>query len=184
MYRKGTEALSVLLRKHINRGNLLLVNALTNEGVEFVIIGGVALAYHGLREVHDVDDLDLLLEPNNKTIEGVISALQTLALDTSNLSSTIKPRTKLPLKDCPYYAELIFAEEIERAPEIISGCILVSLDSTTLRLASVDHLRTMKERVVKIFHEELKTLEQDKDAHLEKLKKHKRDLEALNDHSE
>lgn len=40
-----------------------LLSALSKGGVEFVIIGGVALFFHGCREITEVGDLDILYAP-------------------------------------------------------------------------------------------------------------------------
>ena len=174
---KGTEALVALLGKASNRR---LVECLTSAGVEFVVIGGVALAYHGIRDPFEVDDLDLLLEPNKKTAETVTLALSAVLPNHGVVEEAIKAGSKIMFRSPdPFYADLIFGEKIEGAPEVISGSILVTVGSTDLRVASVGHLRTMKERVVENFRQELKTLEQNLNEFNEKLKKHERDLDAL-----
>ncbi len=172
---KGTEALFALLSKASNRR---LVEALTDTGVEFVIIGGVALAYYGFRDPFEVDDLDLLLEANKRTAEAVTSTLSALIPHSLVLESTIRPGTKLMLRDT-FYADLIFAETTERALDIINGSTLVTDGGTRLRLASVDRLRIMKEQVIKEFREQLRKLERDTKEFQEKLEKHERDLDAL-----
>jgi hypothetical protein len=173
----GTEALAALLGKASNRQ---LVVSLTSAGAEFVVIGGVALAYHGIRNPFEVDDLDLLLEPNNKTAETVTSALSKVLPNHGVTEEAIKPGSKIMFRSPdPFYADLIFGEEIERAPEIIDGSILVMVGSTTLRVASIGHLRTMKERVVENLRQELKTLERNHNEFKEKLERHERDLDAL-----
>jgi hypothetical protein len=172
---KGTAALQVLLGK---ANNIRLVEALTDADVEFVIIGGVALAYHGFRDPADVDDLDLLLEPNEKTVERITITLSGMQPPVSFVKSKMRAGSKLMLKN-NFYAELIFAEGIERAPEIITGGTLVALGGTTIRLATVGHLRTMKERVVKIFRDSLGTPEGASIEFQNKLETHERDLVAL-----
>jgi hypothetical protein len=173
----GTEALVALLGKASNRR---LVVGLTSAGVEFVVIGGVALAYHGIRDPFEVDDLDLLLEPNKKTAETVTSALSAVLPNHGVVKEAIKPGSKIVFRvPNSFYADLIFGEEIEKAPEIIDGSILVMVGSTALRVASIGHLRTMKERVVENLRQELKTLERNLNEFKEKLKRHERDLDAL-----
>ena len=174
---KGAEALAALLGKASNRR---LVEGLTSAGVEFVVIGGVALAYHGIRDPFEVDDLDLLLEPNKKTAETVTSALSAALPNRGFVERDITPGSKIVFRSPdPFYADLIFGERIEKAPEIINGSIVVTVGSTALRVASVGHLRTMKERVVENFRKELKTLERNLNEFNEKLQKHERDLDAL-----
>lgn len=173
----GTEALVALLGKASNRR---LVEGLTSADVEFVVIGGVALAYHGIRDPFEVDDLDLLLEPNKKTAETVTSALSAVLPNHVVVEEDIKPGSKIEFRSPhPFYADLIFGEAIERAPEIINGSILVMVGSTALRVASIGHLRTMKERVVENLRQELKTRERNINEFKEKLKRHERDLDAL-----
>jgi hypothetical protein len=171
------KALVALLSKADNRR---LVETLAAAAIDFVVIGGVALAYHGVRDPFEVDDLDLLFEPSKKTAERIVPAICNLLSRKVLTETAVKPGSKLMFRSPdPFYADLIFAEETERAPEIICGAAFVPVGNITLRLASVDHLRTMKKRVVELFREELKTLKGDRRELEEKLKKHQRDLDAL-----
>lgn len=172
----GTNALVQLLGRASNRS---LVETLACAGIDFVVIGGVSLAYHGYRDPFEVDDLDLLFEPSQITIERVVPAV-CAHLPWQVSGSAVKPGSKLTLRSpTPFYADLIFAKEIDNAPAIISSAVVVSIGSTTLKVASVEHLKTMKERVVKVFREELRSLTGDRKAFEEKLKRHERDLYAL-----
>jgi hypothetical protein len=174
----GTAALEALLSK---ANGLRLVEALSVAGIEFVIIGGVSLAYHGIRDPFEVDDLDLLFEPSKRTAEGIAPIICTLLSRQALVEGAVKPGSKLMIRyPDPFHADLIFADEIDRAPEIISGATMTTVGRTALRLASIEHSRTMKERVVEVFREELKSPEGNRKEFKEKLKKHERDLNALN----
>jgi hypothetical protein len=162
---KGTEALVALLGK---AGNRRLVEALVAAGVEFVVIGGTALAYHGLREAGQVDDLDLLLEPNMNNAERVATVLSAqLPSYSVSPASLTKPGVKIPLKDLHFYVELLIADKNLNAREIFDGSTLVSLAGTAVHVASIAHLRIMKEQAVKDCRDALT--------------KHERDLGALKD---
>ncbi|HDZ01158.1 MAG TPA: hypothetical protein ENH52_06830, partial [Nitrospirae bacterium] len=46
---------------------------LNEEGVEYILIGGFAMAYHGMPRM--TEDIDILVEPSNKNIEKIKKAL-------------------------------------------------------------------------------------------------------------
>ena len=160
----GTEALNALLGK---ASNLCLVNKLTTAGVEFVVIGGTALAYHGLRDVADVDDLDLFLEANITNANGIKSVLESRLYQFSS-DKLMNPGTKVPLKDMHFYAELLLATSDINIDDILDSAATVTVSGSAIRVASILHLLEMKQKAV------IECTEQ--------LVKHERDLAAIKHH--
>jgi glutaredoxin-related protein len=59
-------------------GNSDFVRMLIDAKVEFLVIGGLAVAFHKCRNPLKVDDLDLLLEPSVKNIKRFIKMLSSM----------------------------------------------------------------------------------------------------------
>lgn len=72
MQHSGPEAVFLLLVKASNRK---LVQEFVAAGVDFVVVGSTALAFHGLRDPGFVGDLDLLVNNTPENAERIARAL-------------------------------------------------------------------------------------------------------------
>ena len=168
----GTEALSALLGRAQNHS---LVDALVKANVEFVIIGGTALAYYGLRDACVVDDLDLMFESGEDTAKGILSVLSTLMPSNDFTTNRLALQgIKIPLKNRDFDAELLIADKSVEIRNMLDTSVKVSLSGTTVCVASVNHLRKLKEQAVIDYRNSLEKHECDL-----ALDKHERDLAAL-----
>jgi hypothetical protein len=62
-----------LITFHLNE---YLVGAFLDNGVDFLIVGGLAVAFYGCRDNNDVGDLDLLLKPSEENARRSIDVLK------------------------------------------------------------------------------------------------------------
>ena len=155
--------LGLLLGRH--HGDVLLKH-FVGAGVRFLVVGGCALAGWGLREVTDVDDMDLLAEPSLKNAQALLIALSAAGISicaSANMLS--RPNQQLPLKNMLYYAELLTPRQELSFEDAYTSAASVSLFGVELRVASRGTLIQMKELAVASL-----------DAELEK---HKKDLHTL-----
>jgi hypothetical protein len=160
-----SDPLSLLLSKAENRA---LLAALLRGGVELVVIGGTALAQHGLRDIVQVDDLDLLVNPTVENADRIASVLQTLGTPLTGSSSVLARRAiQVPLKTAQYWAELLTPVQDLSFEEIYRTAAVVQVAEFAVRVAGIPHLRRMKELAVK----ELRA----------SLEKHEADLRRLTD---
>lgn len=76
----------------------VLLNA---RGVEFLIVGGYAVAFHGAPRF--TGDLDILIQPSHNRVVGLIEALSEFGFPTANLSAAyvIEQRKILELGRIP-----------------------------------------------------------------------------------
>ena len=81
-----------------------LVRALVAENVDFVLVGGLAVAWYC--EARQADDLDLLVAPTPENSERIHRALLSLNLSNCNVDSFAKPAVRARLEQ-RYHAELL-----------------------------------------------------------------------------
>jgi hypothetical protein len=135
MHLEMNETLSLLLPRS---GNDKLVCAFVEAGVAFLIVGGVAVAAHGCRDIADVDDLDLLVEPTVKNGQRLLAALAVAQVPTCITADAIaRPALQIPIKT-HYYAELLtprngfdFAAMASRSVPVLFGDLAVNVVSMT-----------------------------------------------------
>lgn len=84
--------------------NKEIVQSFVESGVEFVLIGGLAIAWYC--SDRQADDMDLLLNPTRQNAERVVSALSHLTYTGIEAASLCHPGLQIPLKT-RHYAELL-----------------------------------------------------------------------------
>jgi hypothetical protein len=81
-----------------------LVRALVDHNVDFVLIGGLAVAWYC--ESRQADDMDLLVSPTHENSSCIYNALVSLNLSHFAVDSFAKSAVQVRIKD-RYYAELL-----------------------------------------------------------------------------
>jgi len=143
-----------------------LVRALVANGVEFVVIGGLAVAWYCADR--QVDDMDLLVNTTPENSARISRALDVLHLNGYTVDSFTKPGLQVPLKQ-HYYAELLTPrKDGPTYSEVAKDAVDAKLFNIPVRLASVASLIRLKKQAVA-------SAEAQRDKHLkdiERLKKH------------
>ena len=140
------ELLSLLLTK---AENAKLVEHFCEAGVEFLVVGGTALAIHGCREVADVDDLDLLVSPTIENAKKIFSAFAVANVTVRELPESLaKNAVQIPVKNWQYWAEVLTPRKGFDFEKMFRASIPLSFRSRTLYIASRDDLLKMKEDAV------------------------------------
>jgi hypothetical protein len=73
-----------------------LVRALSDAGVKFVVIGGLAVAWHCPER--QADDMDLLVDPSAENSARIVAALAKLRLHGFTADSFARLGLQVPLK--------------------------------------------------------------------------------------
>lgn len=102
-----------------------LVRAFIDAGVEFVVVGGLAVSWHWSER--EVDDMDLLLNPTAENSTRIARALRSLRLDAHDESAFEREGLQIQLKES-HYAELLTPRNdgesyVEVAKKAIKGKI-------------------------------------------------------------
>ena len=146
-----------------------IVTAFSTHQVEFLVVGGLAVAWYC--SDRQADDMDLLINPSPDNSARVAQALATLPLLNSgcfNGKSFTKPGLQVPLKSY-YYAELLTPRrEGPSYAEVAKEAVDVKLFQKSVWVASPASLIRMKQQAVA-------SAEKERDKHLadiERLRKH------------
>ncbi|MDD5410488.1 MAG: hypothetical protein PHF31_03600 [Methylobacter sp.] len=143
-----------------------LVRVFAANSVEFIIIGGLAVAWYC--DDRQADDMDLLVNPTTENSARISRALDGLHMNSYTSDSFTKPGLQVPLKRL-YYAELLTPQKDGPTYfEVAKDAVDAKLFNIPVRLASVASLIRLKELAVA-------SAETQKDKHIrdiERLKKH------------
>ncbi len=126
--------------------NQALVEAFTAARVEYLLIGGLAVAW--FCDERQADDMDLLVRPTEENSRRVASALTSLHIVGFDERSFMRPGLQVPLKQT-LYAELLTPEAgawtYEKMEErAVEG----KLFGVGIRIASPETLIYLKERAI------------------------------------
>ena len=123
-----------------------LVSALIGKGVEFVVVGGLAMSWYCSER--QADDMDLMVNPTPENSARISSALDSLRLNGHTSASFAKPGLQVPLKT-NFYAELLTPRADGPSwSELTEGSVEAKLFHLPVRLASVAALIQLKEHAV------------------------------------
>lgn len=123
--------------------NERLVRALADTGVTFLVVGGLAMAWHCPERM--ADDMDLLIEPTQENAAKVAQAFSSLGLVGLSESSFARLGLQVPLKDATFYAELLTPKEGGMTyAEAEVNSVDARLFNIPVRVASVTALIGMK----------------------------------------
>ncbi len=125
-----------------------LVRALVDSGVKFVVIGGLAVAWHCPER--QADDMDLLVDPSTDNSVRIATALAKLHLHGFSAESFARPGLQVPLKG-KYYAELLTpTHDLPEFSVFEAQAVDAKLFSIPVRVASASMLIVMKQRAAQI----------------------------------
>jgi predicted nucleotidyltransferase len=146
--------------------NKELIRAFLANGVEFVVIGGLAVAWYC--SDRQAKDMDLLINPTPENSARISQTLDRLKILGHTDKSFTKFGLQVPLKQ-NYYAELLTpGKDGPTYSEIANDAVEAKLFNISVRIASVASLILLKEQAVK-------SAEVQRDKHLkdiERLKKY------------
>jgi hypothetical protein len=126
--------------------NEVLVRTLISYEVEFVVIGGLAIAWHC--PLRSADDMDLLVNPTIENSRRLSNALASLQIGDHSSDSFAKPGLQVPIKEA-YYAELLTLPDGSSSfDQVESAAVDAFLFNIPVRLASVATLIQMKRKAI------------------------------------
>jgi predicted nucleotidyltransferase len=127
------------------------LKGLLHRGVNFLIIGGTAVCFHGCRSVFDVDDLDLLIRPTlqdaklvAETVDQVMLScgISTSQIDVARLS---KPKCQMPVKHTVFNTEFLTANSTQEFDLFFSRAFNTSFDLLSVKIIAIHDLIAMKQ---------------------------------------
>jgi hypothetical protein len=147
--------------------NKEIVNALNKFGVEFILVGGLAVSWYC--SSRQANDMDVLVNPTKGNSEKVANALARLGLNGFASDSFANLGVQAPIKKF-HYADIITPARGELTfEELMKGSIIGKLFDIPVYIPSIENLIKMKESAV-ISTEKL-------------LSKHQQDIMLLREHT-
>ncbi len=123
-----------------------LIRAFVASNVEFVVIGGLAVAWYCADR--QADDMDLLINPTLENSTHISQSLISLKMQGFESNSFTKLGLQVPLKQF-YYAELLTPQKDGLTySEVASDALEAKLFNIPVKLASVASLIRLKEHAV------------------------------------
>jgi hypothetical protein len=130
-----------------------LADALARRGVDYIVVGGVAVGAHGY--VRATRDLDIVPDPDRENLRRLATTLRDLDATLSLAAGRpFNPATELPRlekrENMTLETRLGGLDVIQRAPgvpsftTIAADAIDAELLSVPVRICSLEHLREMK----------------------------------------
>lgn len=133
--------------------NKRLLEALNDHAVVFLIIGGVAVMFHGCRE--EAADLDILLEPTVENGSNFLDGVRSLGLHPHFTAQEFAHSDKqIPLK-IEYYADILTPPSEIDFRELYARGLNGHVNDVSVRFVALADLITLKEIAVSRLQSEL-----------------------------
>jgi hypothetical protein len=151
-------------------GNADFVFLLVKARVEFLVIGGLAVAFHKCRSGLNVDDLDLLMNPSVENVKRFIDVLKGLNVcSLPSIEQWARPNLRINFRPFYYLDVLTPGEEVTgedvNFSELLSrseqGCLQGNQGDIPVYIISLPDLVKMKRKAVQKLSEEKKKHEDD-----------------------
>jgi hypothetical protein len=146
----------------VRSDNRRFVEAAVQHGLDFIVIGGAAVSFHGCREPADVGDLDILIAPDPENADRLISILREMNI-TVGWSARDVARTgvHLPIK-CIHCTVDVLTPKADEDYERFRGSSIESMVGfNPVRVIDRENLIAMKSRTVAEMSEDLAKHERD-----------------------
>lgn len=127
-------------------GNEPLVHALARCGVEYVVIGGLAIAWHCPER--QADDLDILANPTSENSAKLAAALYSVGLSGFKEDSFARPGVQAALKKVQYADILTPRPDDPTYADVAADAVGANLFNTPVRVASIAMLLRLKRLAV------------------------------------
>lgn len=121
-----------------------LLEELGRAGVEYVVVGGYAVAYHGRPRA--TKDIDLVLRGTPENLDRAAAALETFGAP-AHLANAVRTMTEgdiVYLGHPPMRVDFLRTIEGVSVEDLFARAIEVELDDVRLRMISLDDLVTNK----------------------------------------
>lgn len=126
--------------------NRELIEMFASVGVEFLLIGGLAMAWYC--PDRQADDMDLMVNPSTENSARIARALTRLGVSGFSKESFTRLGLQVPLKQT-FYAELLTPQPSSKTfEEMASMALEARIFDKPIRLASIQTLIYLKERAI------------------------------------
>ena len=137
------------------------VQRLVDHQVDFLVVGGLAVVFHGCRDAMAVDDLDLMLNPSQDNAQRFLSSLTRLALSAAwSVEELSKPNIQLPIKR-DFYLDVLTPPDGIEYEALKQRSSAARLNNIPVQVVSREDLIALKRRTIHKLTEEARKHEND-----------------------
>jgi len=117
---------------------------LGSHGVEYLLIGGYAVGYHGYPRA--TQDMDIWIAVHPRNAERMVAALRAFGFDTPNLSSALflQDRSLVRMGAAPMRIEIVTTISGVSFGECYAARVTDVLDGVAVEIISLQHLKLNK----------------------------------------
>ncbi|MRX26866.1 hypothetical protein [Kangiella sp. HZ709] len=132
-----------------NRHNIKFIRRAAQLEVDYIIIGGAAIYYHGGRHLGGVDDIDIYIRPSLENIKKLTHVFQFFDMKlVSDPEKMLKPYARLAIKTHNVNMDIITPREFEPFDELLQRAHIFSPTDPFVRILSKQDLVVHKENAV------------------------------------
>jgi hypothetical protein len=161
---------SLRFEDRFNEHEIALLEIFNRHDARFILIGGVAVAFHGARNIEDTtNDIDFLTSPTQPDARRIFDAvcevesLAAVVVDNQHRENFAKPKKR-------YFIDWVYCDVLTASSEVefetfFSKVISTEVKGQQVKVMSIEHLIRMKNSIAKSSDEQSE--------------KHRIDVEAL-----
>jgi predicted nucleotidyltransferase len=153
-----------------NEHEVALLEVFNRHEVRFILVGGVAVAFHGARNIenttNDIDFLTCPTEPNAKRVFEAVREIESQAaivIDSRHLENFAQAKKRYTIHWM--YCDVLTAGSEPEFESFYCGAIATEVKGQSFKILSIEHLIEMKTPITNISDDQLE--------------KHKIDVEEL-----
>jgi hypothetical protein len=161
---------SLRFEDRFNEQEIALLEIFNKHEVRFILIGGVAVAFHGARKIEDTtNDIDFLTSPTQpdarRTFDAVceVESQAAVVVDNQHRENFAKPKKRYFIDWV--YCDVLTASSEQEFETFFSKAISTEVQGQQIKVLSIEHLIKMKNSIGNSFDEQSE--------------KHRIDVEAL-----
>jgi len=160
-----------------------VLNALNSHNVEFILVGGLAVSYHGYSRY--TGDLDLWIKPDAANMEKLYKTLKNLQYPANIIEDIKRNRdienpTPIKLKDDHQRLKVDLMtntfQQVFSWQECFNQCEIISVEDLKIPVVHINHLIRMKENTKRLDNslkdlvdvQELRKIQKLKESHMKK----------------
>ena len=123
------------------------LNILTNREIQYLLIGGYAVGYHGYPRA--TNDLDIWIDINSETAPKMVSALKEFGFETPQLSEELflKENKVIRLGMPPMRIEILTSISGVIFKDSFQNCVVDEIDGVKVNIINLTHLKINKKAI-------------------------------------
>ncbi|NVJ60761.1 MAG: hypothetical protein HWE27_10230 [Gammaproteobacteria bacterium] len=139
-----------------NRNSVKFLKRCSQMDARFIVIGGAALCYHGIREPGSIKDLDIYIEPEMENVKKLMHVFQYIGVElVTDPIKMCQIDMKISIINEEFQIDILSPKENEVFDELYERSLTFDMLYPGIRIAHTSDIIKMKERAVSITKQRL-----------------------------